>query len=299
MIQDELDWWTKTLTENTPRPFTTLPPQATVTTDACPLGWGGTVKLLKLGETVMMHGRWRSIATSNALECRAVERTLRRLKQLPAGRDVHSVVIRSDNSTTVYNINRRNATASLLPPLASLLRFAERAQIEMIAEHVPGIGNATADALSRISPGGDYRLNLNVLRDLLKEWGLQIDADLFAVSWNAKHEVFWSLRRSPRATGRDAFLCQWSRYSLPLLHPPIPLIPKVLKRLQQERMRAIIILPNWRWQPWSRVMTQMTLTAKVLGPAATVLTKGSRMARVRAELPPGLIVAVLADTKTM
>jgi ribonuclease HI len=186
-VQQELEWWQQALTANTPRPITSTPPQATIHTDACPLGWGGTVKLLRLGETVMMHGRWgRMTATSNSLECRAVERTLRRLKQLPAGRDIQSVIIRSDNTTTCYNINRRNATASLLPPLASLLRFAERAQIEMVAEHVPGVQNETA------SPGGDYSLNLSVLQQLLMEWRLQIDVDLFAEYWNAKHPCFWS-----------------------------------------------------------------------------------------------------------
>jgi hypothetical protein len=58
-----------------------------------------------------------------------------------------------------------------------------------------------------------------------------------------------------------------------------------------------LILPGWRWQVWSRALAEMTVTSKVLGQAAAILTRGTRMAKVRADLPPGLVVAVLADTR--
>jgi hypothetical protein len=209
------------------------------------------------------------------------------------------VIIRSDNTATCYNINRRAAGITLLPPLLHLLRFADRVGIELTAEHVRGVDNTIADRLSRISPGGDYALKMEVLEAHLREWGLQIDADLFAAGWNAKHRTYCSLKPDSKAFARDAFLINWSQFRLPLLHPPIPLIPKVLQRLESEKMTAVLVLPNWSTQPWSLVLRRMTVRSKDLGPTDAVLVRGSRMTKVRAELPPGNLAILLLDTKTM
>jgi hypothetical protein len=206
--------------------------------------------------------------------------------------------VRSDNTATCYNINRQNACDTLLPGTLRLLRFLDRSKLEVVAEHVAGIDNSTADKLSRISPGGDYTLKNEYLERLQQEWGVKIGADLFASSWNKKHPLYFSLEKDRNALGRNAFLARWHVFPLPLLHPPLPLLPRVRQRLQQEQMQAIVIAPHWSRQVWSRALNAMTVQKKILGPAETVLLKGRRMATVRAELPPGEIAAHLTDTRT-
>ena len=297
-LKEEVDWWISTLTANRPRTIAQTPPQAVMFTDASPIGWGAHVQLKDDPAELVMHGRWRRKATSNALECAAVEKGLRRLRQLPEGRAVTSLIVRSDNTSTCYNINRQAACDTLLPTLVSLLSYADRVGVELTAEHVAGVDNAKADRLSRISPGGDYALHADQLQRIQQQWEVQIDADLFAAGWNRKHAVFFSLRRDRQARGRDAFLIRWNQFDLPLLHPPLPLIPKVLHRLQQEKMKAILIAPLWTRQAWSNQLTAMTKRVLNLGPAESVFERGRGMAKVRAELPPGDVAAFFLDTRT-
>jgi hypothetical protein len=220
------------------------------------------------------------------------------LRQIPEADSVSSVLIRSDNTTTCYNINRQAACETLTPALTSLLRFADQANLHLTAEHVRGVDNGKADRLSRISPGGDYALKAEVLQRLLLTWEVQIGADLFAASWSAKHPHYFSTASDRNSLGRNAFLVRWNQFSLPLLHPPLPLMPKVLRRLQQEKMTAILIAPLWQRQPWSALLQSMTVRMQDLGPADQVLLRGNRMARVRAELPPGNVAAYMTDTRT-
>jgi ribonuclease HI len=298
-LTEDIAWWKETLRTNTPRYIAEIPPQAILWTDASPIGWGAHVLIHSSNSSILMHGRWRRKATSNALECAAVERALRTLRRTAEGKALRSIIVRSDNTTTCFNINRQNSCDTLLPSLLSLLRFLERSEIQVVAEHVAGVDNSIADKLSRISPGGDYSLKQEHLEKLLQRWGLQIDADLFAKGWNAKHHLFFSPEKDRLAQGRNAFLVPWRSFRLSLLHPPLPLLPRVLQRLWAEKMAAILITPDWTRQPWSESLRQMTIKKAILGPAESVLVKGKSMQSVRAELPPGDIAAVLVDTRTI
>jgi hypothetical protein len=125
-LTEDIAWWRQTLTANEPRRIAQTPPQAIVGTDASPIGWGAQVVMHDTGMELLMFGRWRRKASSNSLECAAVERALRTLKQTAAGKNLTSVVVRSDNTATCYNINRQNACDTLLPNLQRLLRFLDR-----------------------------------------------------------------------------------------------------------------------------------------------------------------------------
>jgi hypothetical protein len=86
-----------------------------------------------------------------------------------------------------------------------LLRFADRIGLQLTAKHIPRADDVWADRLSRISPGGDYALKPQVLQQVLRSWGRQIDADLFAAGWNAHHKAYCSTARDRNAIGCNAF----------------------------------------------------------------------------------------------
>jgi hypothetical protein len=142
----------------------------------------------------------------------AVLRALRRMRQLAPTRSISSVLVRSDNTTTVFDLNRQRACESLRPTLVRLLRFAEIHNLHLVAEHVPGVNNNAADALSRISVTGNYCLRREVLQCLLRKWQIQIDVDLFAAGWNAQCPAFCSLRPDRRAIARDAWKIRWADF---------------------------------------------------------------------------------------
>jgi hypothetical protein len=300
-VQRELDWWIRTIDENEPRTLREIPPQATLTTEAAKPGWGAHVHFLGSGEHRWLHGVWSrrmKKCSSNCKEMTAVTRAITRLQQSPEGAAIRSVVIRSDNSSTVFDVNRRRAGPTLRSTLLRLLRTANRYCVQLTAVHVPGKDNVIADKLSRLSPSGDYGLKDEVLEQLQQEWGMRITADLFASGWNRKHETYWSLQRDRNAQGRNAFATQWRTLGLPLLHPPVPLIMKTLNRVRQERMIAMMVLPHWPNQPWSPLLREMTTKMKVLGEAEAVLVKGRRMEAADSGLPPGPVAAHILDTRT-
>jgi hypothetical protein len=143
--------------------------------------------------------------TSNCKETIAVQRAITGLQQLPEGARIKSAIVRSDNSATVFNINRQRAGPTFSRALTRLLQTTNRLQLQLTAVHVPGVDNVIADMLSRLSPGVDYGLRKDVLEQLQQEWGVRITADLFSSGWNRKHVKYWSLQRDRNAQGRNAF----------------------------------------------------------------------------------------------
>jgi hypothetical protein len=292
-LLDEVEWWLSTIHRNAPTSLASPPPEATIWTDASKEGWGAHLLRYRANLTVTMHGTWdHRKRTSNNRELTAVLRALRRMKQTEATASVKSVLIRSDNTTTVYDINRQKAAETLRPQLVSLLRFAGRNGIFLRAEHIPGVDNGKADALSRISAAGDYGLRPGVLQQLQREWGVEIDADLFASGWNTQSPTYCSLRRDRNALTRNAWTLAWNQFRLPLIHPPISQISKVLARLRLEKMRALLVLPDWQLQAWSNQLARMTTVTKILGPAEQILIMGHQRSEAPTCLPLGYVRAV-------
>jgi hypothetical protein len=136
-----------------------------------------------------------------------------------------------------------------------------------------------------------------VLQQVLCSWGKQIDVDLFAAGWNTHHETYCSTTKERNAIGGNAFNIPWKQFSLPLLHPPLPILPRVLHRLKREKMTALVIAPAWKRQPWSAHLASMTIRSQILGSSEQGLIRGKRMAVARAEQPPGDTGVYLVDTR--
>jgi hypothetical protein len=206
-------------------------------------------------------------------------------------------MIRSDNTAACFNINRQAAAQNLRLPLQLLLDFAKRKNVYLRARHIPGVANDAADRLSRLSASGDYGIKRLALFGALAKLGLVITADLFASARNKHHQTYLSMVPDPRALAQDAFSVPWRNFALPLIHPPTPLIPRVLLRLQREKMIAVLIVPPWEGHAWSALLRSMTVQAIDLGPADQVLVRGQRMRRTRLRLYPGNVKLAIVDTR--
>ena len=76
---------------------------------------------------------------------------------------------------------------------------------------------------------------------------MQPSVDLFANKTNSKCPTFIALAGplGDGATARDAFsLNSWKTWGLPYIFPPVILIDRVLRRIMDERLRALIVVPN-------------------------------------------------------
>ncbi|XP_015256437.1 PREDICTED: uncharacterized protein LOC107101872 [Cyprinodon variegatus] len=113
----------------------------------------------------------------NVLELRAVHMALGCLLPHLEGRHV---LIRTDNTSVIYHINRLGGTRSarLLKVSRDLLEWAFPRLCTLCAAYLPGRQNHVADSLSRQAPApGEWSLHRDVVRII---WNLFGQADLFA-----------------------------------------------------------------------------------------------------------------------
>ena len=202
----ELEWWASRANLTVGRPFLRPDPTMTIVTDASMEGWGG-----HLGDWVI-SGQWlRAWAKHhiNWLELQAVWLTLQHF--LPQVRDT-AVDVLTDNSTTVAYINKEGGTQS--PTLCylalDLWAWCRQHGIYLVANHISGVRNVLADALSRGKHNHptEWSLHKTVVRLIFEHWPTP-HVDLFASEKNHKLPVFFSVRPSQTSSGINALTQNW------------------------------------------------------------------------------------------
>jgi ribonuclease HI len=286
----EIKWWTRTVIQNRPHQLETWPVSSTLTTDASPWGWGAT---LEFGRSKLYrYGFWSSTQrtwSSNKKELMAVYESLRGYRRKLKAAIHTSVLVRSDNTTTVADIMRMRASKSLLPPLRNLFLLTKAMRIQLTAIHLPGVQNGEADKLSRMGTAREYFLREQTLQWILRELEFQPDTDPFAASP-------YLPSTTTIAHPGEGLRIPWAAQKL-FLHPPPHLIGKCLSKIRWEPAQAILIAPAWPSQPWSPLLSRLSQRQVHLGPFSAVMEVTARFRREGWLLPPGNVVAALLDTR--
>ena len=250
----ELEWWASRANLTVGRPFLRPDPTMTIVTDASMEGWGG-----HLSDWVI-SGQWSSAWAKhhiNWLELQAVWLTLQHF--LPQVRDT-AVDVLTDNSTTVAYINKEVGTQS--PTLCylalDLWAWCRQHGIYLVANHISGVRNVLADALSRGKHNHptEWSLHKTVVQLIFEHWPTP-HVDFLASEKNHKLPVFFSVRPSQTSSVINALTQNWeSLYGY--AYPPTNLIPRVLTKLRlQWSARILLVAPFWPSQPWFRQLTSM------------------------------------------
>ncbi|CAJ0958249.1 unnamed protein product [Ranitomeya imitator] len=251
-VRQSLVWWTLGPSLLQGKSF--LPIRwLVVTTDASLLGWGA----------VFLHhsaqGRWtvrESKLPINILEIRAIRLALSRFHALLAG---HPVRVQSDNVTAVAYINHQGGTRSraAMQEVSLILRWAETNHSIISAVHIPGVENWAADFLSRQGlASGEWELHPEVFLQICLRWGTP-DVDLMASRLNAKVHNFIARSRDPQAIGVDALISPWHQFQLPYVFPPLPLLPRVIRKIKTEGVPVILVAPDWPRRAWYAELVQL------------------------------------------
>lgn len=215
-----------------------------VTTDASPTGWGA------LWQHMAAQGQWSLPERDlhiNVLELRAVHLAL--MYFLPYLRGRH-VLIRSDNTATVYHINHQGGTrsAELLRAARRLLLWAAPRLSSLRAVYLPGFRNQFADSLSRqLCPPGEWRLHPEVVEMIWARFGVA-DVDLFASRATTHCPLWFSLAESG-SLGQDALAHPWP-HTLLYAFPPLPLILSTLQRILRDGHQVLLVAPFWPARTW-------------------------------------------------
>jgi hypothetical protein len=296
----ELYWWLRELRANEANDIRPFEPMVTAFTDASETGWGATLRRLKQ-RTRWMFGWWteNEVEVNCLRELAAIVLTVKRGVMKGTIEMGDDVMIRTDNTNAVYNLNRKRSGWRMRTAVKEFLAWLKLKRIRLRCKHVPGVKNITADSLSRLSRSGDYSLRTGLLKQIEKEMGVTAEVDLFATKLNRQCRRYATVERISTEDGdavaRDAMTIPWTDWTA-LAHPPIPMLQAVLAKIRRDGAKAILIAPNWRGAMWMHALRPSLVTKPiVLGTAETVLVAGPGMRAQRSSLPPGNIAAYLLD----
>ena len=153
------------------------------------------------------------------------------------------VLVRTDNKTAAAYINRQGGvrSARLLALARSLLLWSHANLCSIRAVYIPGILNRAADLMSRGGPSqSEWRLNPTLIQTLWDMFG-RAEVDLFASRENAQCALWFSMSaRDAPPLGVDAFSHHPWPKTLLYTFPPVPLIPRLLARIQEEGSAVMV-----------------------------------------------------------
>ena len=140
-------------------------PIAVVHTDACTVGWG------YVSGSERHHGAFSDSARQKHINYKETITVLFALRRF-AGSIWYDcrVLVRSDNTTTVALVNAKCHLLPHLEDIAAEMRLICAAHnLDVQAQHVPGVQNVIADQLSRLallSYTVDWRLHRHIFEDI-------------------------------------------------------------------------------------------------------------------------------------
>ncbi|KAA6356227.1 MAG: hypothetical protein EZS28_048246 [Streblomastix strix] len=94
----------------------------------------------------------------------------------------------------------------------------------------------------------------------------------------------------------DALNQTW-KMELPWIHPPIPLLPAVLKKIREEQNEAMIIAHLWPDQIWYTELVNENAQSLMLGWSNEILKPGTSLIKKNLKLTPGKICCFLMDRR--
>ena len=256
---EELQWW---LHEGIfmSTPISHGNPDIVIQTDSSGFAWGALV----LGGEEKTQGLWdeKEIELdNNVLELKAC---LLGIQALSKGLQACHIQIQTDNTTALAYINHMGGTHSKeCNNLAKkLILWCKERSIWVSATHIPGKDNRAADELSRkINENIEWKLNERIFTYICKSFGYP-EIDLFASRINHQVSRYMSFFPDAKAFAIDAFSHKWDSFSY--IFPPFNLIPRVLRKIREDKTKAIMVVPRWQGAAWFPQLRRMSIREPIL-----------------------------------
>ena len=221
-------------------------PDITIQSDATPRRWGFTM------EGRNYYGVFDDPFRIRKYHINTIELLTVYMALLCVEKENITIQILCDNTTAIQIIQKGgsiiyhlNSIAELIWKRAILKRWTIR------VAHIKGSYNVLADMLSRDTPlSTEWSLHRRDFQKIL-DLNQDLEVDLFATSLNAQLQEFVSPCPDQGAVTVDALTIDWGQWDHLYLFPPVPLIPKVLAKLEQTAFKsAILITPDTPGRPW-------------------------------------------------
>ena len=234
----------------------------TIESDASNTGWGACWNNQKTG------GHWSFQESQLHINAKELLAAFLALQTFVGNRKGINVLLKIDNMTAVYYINRMGGTHSkkLMEITSQIWNWSLDRKIALSAEHLPGVQNVVADRESRRKRDcSEWKLDPTIFRRIMQTLG-PCQVDLFASRISAQLPMYMSWKPDPGAVATDALSQSWTSMK-GYAFPPFALIGRCLSKIQRERVREIILIaPIWPTQPWFAVLLSMLFRRPLLLP---------------------------------
>ena len=196
------------------------------------------VDQLQQHQTTMSSGFRELLAVKLALQAR--------LRTKGPWEEATNVFWLTDSENLVVFLNKGSAKRLVQDLVLEIMDLAKQLNIMVLPIHLrredPRI--QMADAGSRIRDSDVWSLDSGSFTQLDKKFG-PFTIDLFADSSNAKASRFYSDFLCPGTLGIDAFTHSWQGENA-WICPPVSKIMKVIRKLKQSRLTALLVVPAWQ-----------------------------------------------------
>ena len=146
--------------------------------------------------------------------------------------------------------------------------WCQERDILVIASHIPGRDNVSADRESREFTGmSDWKLDPTIIQPFL----LNCQTDLFESRLTSQLADYIGWRPDPEAIHTDAFTINGATLQ-GYAFPPFNLISKTLTKLTIDQTELILGAPDWQAQPWWPVLLRLLISQPVLLPNSPTLS---------------------------
>ena len=269
-MEEILTWWQDPNNWNLTVTLTPFKPQRFLFTDASRYGWGAHMGPLTASGVWTNSEREEHI---NVLECRAVWLALKKFR---ATLQHSSVLLSTDNTTTMAYINKEGGTKSL--PMyyvtRDLLLWCHSHNVRLKAVHILGSMNVMADLLSRDAHtvNTEWSLHPQVTQLIWDTWYTP-QIDLFATLYNRKLPQYVSPFPDEEAVAVDALSLSWDNMTA-YAFPPFAIMKKVAQKLEQSsNCKMLLVAPHWPNQSWFAVLTDLSIAPPIRLPLRYDLLK--------------------------
>ena len=254
----EVKWWHDNI-DSAFKSLVPVPITLIIYSDASDLGWGAT------NGKIRINGRWSD--SESDLHINIQELMAAKIAIMSYCKDMEDIHVRimADNMTAVIYINNMGGTKSkeCNQIAKEIWQWAESRNIWISAAHIPGTDNVTADTGSRqFNDATEWMVSDHAFSIITKKFGVP-DVDLFASRLNHKLPIYVSWKPDPKSVAVNAFSLSWEKtYSY--CFPPFSIIWRVLRKIREDKAKAILVIPYWQTQSWFPAALQMCTATPVI-----------------------------------
>ena len=269
-LREEWYMWIHFLLQNKGsswKKFSNVYVQADVSSDASGRTFAGVVDF-PFGSTKITAGEFSTDMLAQDIhvkEGEALRATLSMMvDEMPELIQGKTLVCKIDNQVLKAVLERKGTSHNLaLNNVGKQIYWLqEKGQFHITLQYVESKNNVS-DKFTRQSPGIEASISAVFFQKVWDNLG-PFKWDLMASQANVNKDtkgrplLFFSRYYDEKAQGVDVFLQQLSHLSEMFCFPPIPMISKLLKHLQHEKVSCVFLVPRI-WAPWRNLLERHTL----------------------------------------